>query len=410
MSYCTKCGHPRSGATRFCTACGGPLPTQAEPATQVADPADGGPATTGLDDPAATATSLGYAGSGNLSSGTTEARHASPGHTSPGHASPGHASPGHASPGHASPGHTSPGYASPGHTGADYAGPGYNNADYTSPGNLSSGTTGARHASPGYTSPGHASPGHASPGHASPGHASPGYTSPGAGRAGPPDLLTPSPSPSPQRGKIIAAIVVAVVILAGGGGTAYYLTSRHHGGSALADQTTHASVTPPASAGPAASPATASQTPTLTPTPTPAATFAPAGSGFVAVGPAASQSADLPGVEAWVNRYFGAINHHAYRRYRALLSPGLQQSESAADFASGYRSTTDAAATLTAISDLGDGEVGATLNFTSHQLPADSPTSTACDRWHVTLYLSQVAGGYELDPAPAGYHARDNAC
>jgi hypothetical protein len=318
MSYCTKCGHPRSGATRFCTACGGPLPAQAEPATQVADPADGGPATTGLDDPAATATSLGYAGPGNLSSGTTGARHASPGHTSPGHASPGHASPG---------------------------------------------------------------------------HASPGYTSPGAGRAGPPDLLTPSPSPSPQRGKIIAAIVVAVVILAGGGGSAYYLTSRHHGGSALADQTTHASVTPPASAGPAASPATASQTPTLTPTPTPAATSAPAGSGFVAVGPAASQSADLPGVEAWVNRYIGAINHHAYRRYRALLSPGLQQSESAADFASGYRSTTDAAATLTAISDLGDGEVGATLNFTSHQLPADSPTSTACDRWHVTLYLSQVAGG-----------------
>jgi hypothetical protein len=373
MSYCTACGHPRKGSTRFCTACGAPVakePSSPAPPAETSPaeaPAGSGPhpdTVIGWPPPADASTPPDYHSSGHYSSG-----HYSPDYRSPDYRATEDSSPASEQPDDASATSTSLGYGS------------YGNYDDMSATSTSLGSGSSDYARPGY----------------------PGS---GSGDPAPPDLLTSSPSP--QRGKIIAAVVVAVVILASAGGAAYYLTSRHHGSGsgALAGQTTQAGTTSP---GPASTPAvapTASLTPTLTPTPTPT----PASSGFVTVGPAVGQSAELTGVDDFVNRYFGAINRHSYGSYRALLSPELQQDESSEDFHNGYRSTTDSAATLRAVSDLGNGEVGATLTFTSNQLPADSPTNSACDDWHITLYLSPVAGGYELDPAPAGYHARYHAC
>jgi hypothetical protein len=389
MSYCTACGHPRKGSTRFCTACGAPTakePSSPAPPAETLPaeaPAGSGPhpdTVIDLPAPADASTPPDYYSSGHYSSD----------YRSPGYRATEDRSPASEEPDDASATSTSLGYGSYGSYGSYGNSSSYGDSDDASATSTSPGSSGSDYSRPDYSRPGY-----------------PGSGS-GSGDPAPPDLLTSSPSP--QRGKIIAAVVVAVVILAGAGGAAYYLTSRHHGSGsgALAGQTTHAGTTSP---GPARTPAvapTASLTPTLTPTPTPPPT--PASSGFVTVGPAVGQSADLPAVDDFVNSYFGAINRHSYRKYRALLSPELQQDESSQDFHNGYRSTTDSAATLRAISDLGNGEVGATLTFTSNQLPADSPTNSACDDWHVTLYLSPVAGGYELDPAPAGYHARYHAC
>jgi hypothetical protein len=88
----------------------------------------------------------------------------------------------------------------------------------------------------------------------------------------------------------------------------------------------------------------------------------------------------------------------------------MRQDESASDFYAGYGSTTDSAAVLTAISATGSGSVGAAVTFTSHQLPADSPSGTACTNWSITLFLTQSGGRYVRAPSPPGYQAAYQAC
>lgn len=88
----------------------------------------------------------------------------------------------------------------------------------------------------------------------------------------------------------------------------------------------------------------------------------------------------------------------------------MQQEDSVQNFRSGYRSTTDSAAMLIAVSQLGSGSVSAAVTFTSHQRPADSPTHTACTDWSIVFYLHQQGGHYVIGPAPAGYQAVDRRC
>ncbi len=96
--------------------------------------------------------------------------------------------------------------------------------------------------------------------------------------------------------------------------------------------------------------------------------------------------------------------------YTKLLDTKLRQQESAQSFRAGYGSTTDSAATLTAVSRPGPGLVSAAVTFTSHQLPSASPTGTSCTDWAIVLYLRQQSGRYLLGPAPSGYHAQYQAC
>jgi hypothetical protein len=115
-------------------------------------------------------------------------------------------------------------------------------------------------------------------------------------------------------------------------------------------------------------------------------------------------------VLAWVESYFTAINAHDYQAYISLLSPRLAANYSATDFANGYGSTVDSAATLTGITDQGGGEA-ATVSFTSHQNPSQSVNGQdSCDLWTITLYMVPSGSSYVEVHAPAGYAASYQAC
>jgi hypothetical protein len=245
------------------------------------------------------------------------------------------------------------------------------------------------------------------PGAGSPGRS--GTAAYGSGAAEPPQA---GPPPSGSSRVIIAAVAVAAV-LAAGSGAVFWATHRHP--AKLSAAQTHAtastSVSPGTSAGssqPAQSPA---PSPTPTPTPGVTATATPGVTGgLVAVAPGVAQDPDASRVESFLNSYFTAINMHSFRNYRKLLNAKMQQQESAQSFRSGYGSTTDSAATLAAISHLGSGSVSAAVTFTSHQLPAASPSGTACTNWSIVLYLHQQSGSYVLGPAPSSYHAEYQSC
>jgi hypothetical protein len=108
--------------------------------------------------------------------------------------------------------------------------------------------------------------------------------------------------------------------------------------------------------------------------------------------------------------YFTAINTHDFTAYQQLFDPQLRAAESATAFDAGYGTTTDSAIALTSIGVIGAGELVAEVTFVSHQLPAASPTNSACTAWTVSLYLLQQGGRYELQQPPAGYLASYNAC
>lgn len=131
---------------------------------------------------------------------------------------------------------------------------------------------------------------------------------------------------------------------------------------------------------------------------------------MVSVSPDVAQDPDAPLVAAFLNGYFAAINAHNYKEYLALLSEPLQEAETARNFYAGYSSTTDSDAILSSISDTGPGSIGATVSFTSHQLPADSASDSACTAWNITLYLTQQSGRYLLGTPPSGYHAVYKPC
>jgi hypothetical protein len=114
-------------------------------------------------------------------------------------------------------------------------------------------------------------------------------------------------------------------------------------------------------------------------------------------------------VLAWVERYFTAINSHDYQAYVGLLDAQMAARESPSEFRAGFGSTTDSAATLTSISDLGGGEA-ASVSFTSHQAPSQSIDGSSCDLWSITLYLSPSGSSYVENPPPSGYHSSHQAC
>jgi hypothetical protein len=131
--------------------------------------------------------------------------------------------------------------------------------------------------------------------------------------------------------------------------------------------------------------------------------------GPVAIAPAAARDPAASQITAFLDQYFAAINAHDYQAYVALLSPqaqGITQSQ----FDSGYGSTTDTDETLSGVSAAANGDSVAHVMFTSHQSASESPTSTTCNVWNISLYLVPNAGGYLIDTPPSSYHAGFAAC
>ena len=243
----------------------------------------------------------------------------------------------------------------------------------------------------------------------------PSYDSPGPGAWPPsqPADVPPAGPPGPpyrQRSSHTAAwigfAVAAVLVLAGGGFAAWKFLGHHptQHPSAAGSSTGAANQTGSSSSG---SPAANSPSPLPT-TPSSSPTAAGASGGFpVAVSATAAQQAGEAQVLSFLQTYFTAINNHDYGQYASLVTSA--QRPTPGEFESGFGTTTDSNATLTAVTPYGSG-AAATVKFTSNQSPADSPDGASCDAWRITLYLQPHGAGYRIGPAPPGYHAHYRAC
>jgi hypothetical protein len=228
----------------------------------------------------------------------------------------------------------------------------------------------------------------------------------------PPPWDSGAPERRSDGGKRAALIIVVVLVALAAGGGAYALVSRSN--DQATGQPSDATITATAStAAPAVRPsnsptafanASPSTAPSASATPTPTQT----GTVQIAAGVAGNQAA--PRVEAFLNRYFSAINTRNYGEYNSLLDAQKQRADSQSAFDSGYATTKDSNEMLTGITGTGGGSLTANVSFTSHQSPADSPDQSACDDWQISLYLVPDGGSYVMTAVPAGYTASDTAC
>jgi hypothetical protein len=405
MTFCTSCGRERSGTTRFCTWCGTefhdapeyePTVRGDQPRPEGYDPPGQDPSAPSADAWAPTGPYGGAPGQAPYGAAPGQAPYGSP----PGQAPYG------------GPGGQGP-YGSPGGNGPDQdefgdtfmgldnfretmtAGPAYAGPAYAEPAPAA-----PAHPDPAYVDPTAQLPAYAQPGYAEPGYPQPGYPQPGYGGPGQPGPGGPAPARRPpgRRNKGIFIAVAVIAFLAVGGG-AYALVANHsHGSAAPPTPSTSISATQSAPASPTA-PTTAP------PTSAPASTS----SGTVAVSAAAAGNGAAPQVTAFLNSYFTAINAHDYQAYDSLLDQQLQPYPQSS-FDAGYGSTTDSDETLTSITDTGSGGEAASVTFTSHQQPAESPDNSSCDQWSITLFLVPNGNGYLEGAAPSTYHAAYQAC
>jgi hypothetical protein len=269
----------------------------------------------------------------------------------------------------------------------------------------------------GYGPSGPSGPGGYGYGPASYTQGSPGQAPAGQGPYGQPPYQSPPHVPGtigtpPLRRSqtAILTILLVVVLLAVGGG-AYALVSHFTGHKTASPPSGNPTLSAPATqaAGtttPASPRATATTSPTSSPTSSPK--VSPSARVTVAAGATANPAE--PRITAFLDRYFTAINSHNYTAYSSLLDAREQSVNTPSSFNTGYGSTTDSTETLTGITGTSAGGEAATVSFTSHQSPAESPTKTSCTSWTITLYLQPNAGSYLIGPAPAGYHASYQAC
>ena len=180
--------------------------------------------------------------------------------------------------------------------------------------------------------------------------------SPGPGPAGqgpygqppyqpPPHVPGTIGTPPLRRGQTaILAILLVVLLLAVGGG-AYVLVSRFTGHKTAASPSGSPTLSAPAtSTGGATTPASS---PAAGPTGSPSPRVS------VAAGVAGNPAE--PGIAAFLDRYFAAINSHDYAAFSGLLDSREQSVNTPSTFNAGYASTNDSAETLTGIAGTGGG-------------------------------------------------------
>ena len=230
-----------------------------------------------------------------------------------------------------------------------------------------------------------------------------------AGPAYPPPVVPGQRSGG--RGTAILVVVVVLVALGAGGG-AYALT-RSQGGASPQSQ---GSPTGTAQASTGAPTVQASTSPTVdasaspTASPSVSVTPSPTRTGTVRVAAAAAGDPAEPQAEAYLNRYFAAINSRNYDAYQSLLDAQEQQGNSRSTFESGYATTKDSNEVLGGIEHTGGGRLTANVSFTSKQNPANSVDGSACNNWQISLYLVPYGTRYVMTAAPGDYHAVHSDC
>jgi hypothetical protein len=221
--------------------------------------------------------------------------------------------------------------------------------------------------------------------------------------------VPPATARPPHRS--FAYLAAGGVVLAGIGVGAWFLVGPPGGHPSSSGQHGHSLVTSRTPTGnlAAGSPRPGSTTAGSTAQGSPSTGSAVPSPGPVAVTTVAARDPAVRPVTMFLDRYFTVINAHDYQAYVALLSPqehGITQSQ----FDGGYGTTADTDETLSGISTAADGDSVAHVTFTSHQSAPDSPTSTNCNVWNISLYLLPNAGGYLIDIPPSSYRASFAAC
>ncbi len=222
--------------------------------------------------------------------------------------------------------------------------------------------------------------------------------------AGPPFPPGPPPGRPPARGgrRGLFLLLAVIVVLAAGGG-AYALATKL--GKHSTAQSGAGASTPPASSSATGGATQQASSPPASASPTPSPTLS-----LVAIAPGVPASAAEPQVETLLSHYFNGINTHSYAEYASTLNAAEQAKQTQAEFASGYSSTTDSKMTLTGLSSADNGDLTATVTFTSHQSPGQSVDKSACNNWTLNLYLAPQGAGYLIGPAPSGYQPTYSDC
>ena len=230
--------------------------------------------------------------------------------------------------------------------------------------------------------------------------------------------------PGRGRGRTLWVVVAVIVLLAVGGGA--FAAVRGTGNRPTALPGGHGSTATPSATAPASQPATtlpaslqASSSPTAaaSASTSPSATSSPSAS--AAPSPSVSPSVvSLTGgvksasaqVEIVLSHYFQGINRHDYAEYATSQTAAGKADQPQSSFDSGYATTVDSDMTLTSLTPTGDGDLTATVQFTSRQSPSDSVDGSACNGWVLNLYLVPSGAGYLITPAPPSYEPSHTDC
>jgi hypothetical protein len=132
--------------------------------------------------------------------------------------------------------------------------------------------------------------------------------------------------------------------------------------------------------------------------------------GLVTIEPDVVTAPHEAAVVGVVNRYFGAIDGHAYRVFEKLFSPAAPGKLSAAMFRLDYGTTSDSAATLRSIGVIGPRRIDAVVTFTSYQQARIIPTQSSCTAWRISLHLIRTSHGFLLETPPNGYQPSSRSC
>ena len=138
---------------------------------------------------------------------------------------------------------------------------------------------------------------------------------------------------------------------------------------------TTAQPTQPASTQPASPQVSAS--PSASVSASRSASAPPPSPSVVSVAPGVSAS---PQVEWILTHYSQGINNRNYAEYASSLTAQGKADQPESSFDSGYATTTDSGMTLTSLTPTADGDLTATVTFTSRQSPSDSVDDSTCDK------------------------------
>jgi hypothetical protein len=206
--------------------------------------------------------------------------------------------------------------------------------------------------------------------------------------------------------------VTVIVLLAAGGGAFALIsaagnrqTALPHGHAPTVAASATVPPTHPADTQPASLQASTSPSASASPSHSASPSVSPS---VVSVAPGLKSASAR--VEIVLSHYFQGINKHNYAEYASSQTAQGKADQPESSFNSGYGTTADSGMKLRSLTPTGQGDLTATVTFTSRQSPSDSVDNSPCDAWTLNLYLVPDGAGYLITPAPSGYEPSHTDC